>query len=89
MSIILAGEDFDLEGLVRRAVRNARPRAIGDSEPRWASVGDAFALGSTMATALCRHFELDPHESLTGPECHTCAEEQSEEDFLWAAQEQE
>jgi hypothetical protein len=48
------------EDLVRRAVlsavRNRRPKRT----PPWVAVMDAFGLGSTFATQLCRRFEVDP-----------------------------
>jgi hypothetical protein len=48
--------------LVERAVRNAhcgRSRGV-----RWAHVVDAFAVGSTVAAALCRRFGLDPDDQV-------------------------
>lgn len=47
--------------LVRRAVRNAKPRQAGRA-PRWVAVMDTFGLGSTYATQLCRKYGLDPDE---------------------------
>lgn len=64
------------EDLVKRAVRNARPREIGIEVPRWSAIGEAFGLGSTYSIELCRRFGMDPHEPLTGPECAVCAESQ-------------
>lgn len=59
------------EALVKRAVINARPRICGES-PRWVAVMDAFALGSTFATQLCRAHGLDPDEIVSGPRCVAC-----------------
>ena len=78
-AIDLAGNLFKLDDLIRRAVRNARPRGIGGSEVRWSAVGDAFAVGSTVAVALCRHYGVDPHEQLACRECERCAEDYAEE----------
>ena len=52
------------EALLRRAVRNARDRSCrkGVTHPRWVAVADAFALGSSFATQLCRRFDVDPDE---------------------------
>lgn len=47
-------------GLVERAVRNAHE--VG--RPRWATVRQTFAIGSTRASALCRRFGLDPDDVL-------------------------
>lgn len=68
--------------LVRRAVRNARPRKeLYGGSVRWSVVGDLFALGSTYATHLCRHFGVNPEDMLGKlvecPECggpHPAAE---------------
>lgn len=51
------------EALVERAVRNA---GHGGDWPmcRWSWVGRIFGLGSTSASDLCRHFDLDPDEIL-------------------------
>lgn len=45
-----------LRRVVRSLVRN-RPRR---KEFAWAAVSEAFALGSTFATQLCRRFDIDP-----------------------------
>ncbi len=67
-------EDFGGEGgvreieardLVRRALRNVRPRRYPKC-PRWAAVSDAFGLGSTYSIELCRNFDLNPHEEIGG-----------------------
>ena len=60
--------------LLRRAVRNARPRKeLRGGSVRWSVVGDLFALGSTYATHLCRHFGVDPEDMLGKlAECPEC-----------------
>lgn len=47
------------DGLVERAVRNAKPTR---TRPRWVVVKAVFAVGSTSAHNLCRRFDLDPDE---------------------------
>ena len=64
---------YAAEELVRRAIRNARPRKPGMS-PRWVAVQDAFALGSTYSVALCRGFGIYPEELIAGPVCVSCEE---------------
>lgn len=64
-------DEVKLEDLVRRAVRNARPRKCEEVQ-RWVAVGDAFAVGSTWAMQLCKYFNLDPHEMIHGPLCNAC-----------------
>lgn len=59
--------------LVRRAVRSALPRSFGEV-PRWSAVADAFGLGSTFATELCRIHGIDPHEKMRRTACETCHE---------------
>ena len=58
-------EGFTAEGLVERAIRNARARCKGDF-PRWVAVRDTFATGSSVAIDLCKYYDLDPHEILSG-----------------------
>jgi hypothetical protein len=53
------------EELVRRAVRNARPRHPAGGV-RWHAVVEALAVGSGYAVNLCRRFNLDPNEELPG-----------------------
>jgi hypothetical protein len=53
------------EELVRRAVRNARPRHPAGGV-RWHAVVEALAVGSSYAVNLCRRFNLDPNEELPG-----------------------
>ena len=57
--------------LVERAVRNAKSHKAGDSV-RWAAVADVFAVGSTMATELCKQYKLDPDEQISGVRCLGC-----------------
>ena len=55
----LAGHPYSSRDLVRRAVLNlASSSQLGI--PRWALVRDTFAVGSTVAIALCQEFDLDP-----------------------------
>ncbi len=61
-SQFLAFDDVPDERLVERAVRGARPRK--GRVPRWSAVADAFALGSTYATQLCRRFNIDPDQQV-------------------------
>lgn len=67
--------ELTAEQLVERALRNARPRAVGGSEVRWSAVADAFGLGSTYATELCKKFGLNPDEQVNGPSCSSCEAE--------------
>lgn len=53
------------EELVRRAVRVAGWR--GPLRPRWAAVRDSFGCGSTVASALCSRFGLNPDEEVGAP----------------------
>jgi hypothetical protein len=48
--------------LVRRAVRNAG--RLTASGVRWAAVMETFAVGSSVARALCRQSGLDPYEQV-------------------------
>jgi hypothetical protein len=54
--------DIPDDKLLERAVKGARPRK--GRVPRWAAVGDAFALGSTYSIQLCRRFGLDPDQQI-------------------------
>lgn len=53
--------------LLARAVGRARKRNArkGEKHTRWEAVMDVFLLGSTLAVALCRRFDLDPDELVT------------------------
>lgn len=50
--------------ILERAVRAARSPTLprGFRHARWVAVRDAFCVGSTTATELCRRFGLDPDE---------------------------
>lgn len=52
--------------LVERAVRNATRTRLAVNHLRWWYVMDVFAIGSTAAKELCRHFDLDPDEEIPG-----------------------
>jgi ribosomal protein S13 len=52
--------DITAEDLVKRALMNLR----GKRKLRWVAVTDAFAVGSTAAYEICRHFGFDPDEEL-------------------------
>lgn len=67
--IDLAGHAFDPADLLRRAVRNIAPGRCGKNGIFWAKVRDTFAVGSTVACALCRWAGLDPY---TGKEFVAC-----------------
>lgn len=59
----LAGNDIKDRDLIWGVMHNMR----GDNRsgtPRWVLVRNLFAVGSTVAHALCREFELDPDEVL-------------------------
>lgn len=59
------------QGLVSRAMRNARSRTCVRSK-RWAAVAEVFGVGSTMAKQLCREHGLDPDEEIDGIVCVGC-----------------
>jgi len=46
--------------LLRRAVRNCRPRRKSGRSPKWHAVSETFVLGSTYSAQLCRRFGVDP-----------------------------
>lgn len=50
------------EELLKRAVSSCRPRRR--SALRWVAVSEAFCLGSTFSSQLCRRFGLDPDEKV-------------------------
>lgn len=62
----LAGHEFTADNLMRRAVRNARPHSRVPVQ-RWVLVKDIFAVGSTVARAMCVACDLDPNEELRKP----------------------
>jgi hypothetical protein len=51
------------EELLADAVRCARARRGGAGAPRWGSVMDTFACGSTVAKDLCIRFGFDPYKT--------------------------
>lgn len=57
----LAGHNFEDRDLIRRVMRNMRPKSRY-GEQRWVLVVNLFAVGSTVAYALCQEFGLDPEE---------------------------
>lgn len=61
-TIVLAGHEFEGRGLVHRVMRNLRPRRGQRNEMRWVLAMGAFGVGSAVARALCREFNLDPDE---------------------------
>ena len=56
----LAGHTFDERDLIGRVMRNLRPRRGERNVMRWVLVRDVFAVGSTVARALCAEFDMDP-----------------------------
>lgn len=72
--------DIPDEILVRRAVAHAI-RAGGKKRPAWRKVMDAFGLGSTFASQLCRRCEFDPDTGeRLGPESNAAFRGRSEGD---------
>lgn len=61
-----SGLEYDPNELVGRAVRNAHPQSRQGTRARWAVVAEIFAIGSTRARDLCRRFDVDPEEVLSG-----------------------
>lgn len=55
--------EMDPYDLLKRAVRNVRPRDAG-IHPRWVAVKEVFALGSTYARQLCLTCGVDPDQML-------------------------
>lgn len=49
--------------LVRRVVQSAG----GQGRPNWSHVADRFCVGSGVAAALCRRFNVDPDEVVGRP----------------------
>jgi len=63
VTINLAGHLFDERDLIGRVMRHATPaKGKHSGEPRWAWVSCTFAVGSTVARALCREHGMDPDE---------------------------
>lgn len=57
--------EFEERDLIRRVLLNL-PRATGRKprQFRWVVVRDLFGVGSTVANALCREFDMDPEEMI-------------------------
>lgn len=68
---------YDHGDLVMRAVRNAGLHSM-EKTYRWVHVKHVFAVGSTVATELCRKFGVDPDEVVGG--CFDCQERQEREE---------
>jgi len=62
--MILSGVEFTERELLERAVRNARPKNRNAYKTRWIVIKSVFGVGSGVANALCREFDLDPDEDL-------------------------
>lgn len=63
MTLRLADHNFEERDLVRRVMRNAKPvKQQHAGTPRWDWVSKTFTVGSSVAYALCREFQLDPEE---------------------------
>lgn len=58
----LAGHEFEDRELIRRALRNMRPRRGERNVYRWVMVKNLFGVGSTVAHALCAEFNMNPDE---------------------------
>lgn len=48
---------YDERELIRRAIRQARPRAR--AEPRWVMVKRIFGTGHTVSVAICERYGFD------------------------------
>lgn len=65
--IIIDGNEFDEDDLIRRAIRGLQGPSKYRSKygtERWILVKDLFGVGSTVACGLCRKYGFDPYESL-------------------------
>ncbi len=60
----LAGNAYDERRLLAYVMKHMRS-PTRYTQPRWAVVRDMFGVGSTVAHALCREFDLDPDDLLT------------------------
>jgi hypothetical protein len=66
-NITLSGCELRLRDLIWGVMHNVKGPSKYRSKygaPRWVLVRNAFAVGSGVATALCREFGLDPDEEL-------------------------
>lgn len=59
---LLQARVTELEDLVERAVRNAKPRRARVLVQRWIAVKETFAVGRNMAEDLCHRYGIDPDE---------------------------
>jgi len=63
MTLRLADHDFNERDLIGRVMRTAKPvKHKHAGTPRWGWVSKTFTVGSSVAYALCREFQLDPEE---------------------------
>jgi len=58
--MILAGNNIPDRQLIENVLRNMECLRGQRNKPRWVLVMDYFAVGSTVAHALCREFGFDP-----------------------------
>ena len=59
----LAGHHFDERDLIWRAMRAAQPVTTrGCGTYRWVWVMSKFGVGSTVAHALCKEFDMNPDD---------------------------
>lgn len=50
----------DDDKLLKQVIRNVFPSSNRGKRPMWAYVMDRFAVGSSVAIALCRRYGFDP-----------------------------
>lgn len=62
--MIIAGHEFTDHDLLRRAVRNSRPTSRVPVQ-RWVLVKHIFAVGSTVARAMCVECGVNPDEEVS------------------------
>lgn len=64
--MILAGHDIKDRDLIWGVMHNLKgpSKYRHRGKERWVIVMEVFAVGSTVAHALCREFDLDPDEVL-------------------------
>lgn len=60
--IILTGHKFECRDIVKRVVMNLKCARGERNMQRWVLVMHTFAVGSTVAYAMCQEFNLDPEE---------------------------
>jgi len=61
--MLLANNQIDERDLIAFVMRSMRP--CKRPQVRWILVRDTFGVGSTVAYAMCREFNLDPEEKMT------------------------